>query len=276
MIGYLLERASGKPYESLLQEYICRPNGMLSTTSDLEKAKTNHLAVPYMPYRKGKETIPWEMGKLSSAGGIFSSVQDLSKLMAAQLEAYRQFLGANVENPFVLTRHKVPFNPSGRPYYGFGCFEDHFDRDSALIFYGHSGDVDGFASEYNFFPNQDVGLILLTSKGGRWFSELNRQLLKMLLGRPDPPIVEVSNQELKRYVGEYDFGDVVLTIFKKGNQLWTKTPNFPPHKIYPATANKFFYRSFDAQFEFILNPQKKLEKVIYTQNGKSVSPQKIK
>lgn len=45
----------------------------------------------------------------------------------------------------------------------------------------HGGDLDGFGSEYIFSPSSKVGIVLLTSSGGREFVLLGRKLMNSLL-----------------------------------------------------------------------------------------------
>jgi hypothetical protein len=40
--------------------------------------------------------------------------------------------------------------------------------------------LDGFASGYVFMPEKKLGLILLTSSGGRWFGKLEKDLLNRI------------------------------------------------------------------------------------------------
>ena len=277
LMGYLLERVSGLSYEALIQQYIAEKLNMPHTTISLTATQQKHLATPYRPDMRNMKTRPWEFGKLVAAGGIFSSVSDLSQLMIKQMEAYENYEQAGSLSPFILTHHKKPMGKSGYPYYGFGCFENQSSIDTSLIHYGHSGDVDGYASQFSFVPSKKTGIIMLTSCGGTWFWTLDRLLQKKILGLPIRQEIELSPQQLKKYVGKYKFEpDLVLTMTRKGNQLYTQTPGFPKHKLFAEAENKFFYKAFEAQFEFDLNNQGEIVNIKYTQNGKSVYPQKIK
>ena len=277
LMGYLLERVSGMSYEALLQSYIAEKLNMPHTTISLTEAHHQHLATPYRTDIRGMKTRPWEFGKLVAAGGVFSSVADLSQLMSKQLEAYKHYQQTSLPNPFILTHHKKSMGKSGYPYYGFGCFENQSSLDSTVILYGHSGDVDGYASQFSFVPSRNVGIIMLTSSGGTWFWTLDRLLHKKLLDFPIRQEIQLPAKHLKKFEGKYRFNeDLVLTISRKGNQLYTQTPGFPKHKLYAETENKFFYKAFEAQFEFEVNRQGEIAKTLYSQNGATHYPEKIK
>lgn len=276
LAGYILEQASGKAYETLVQNYIAGKTGMINTTTTLNARQKAQLATPYLPHKRQKETQAWVFGKMAPAGGVFSTVSDLCQLMIQQMEAQQQYEATGTACPLVLNHDKAPMGSSGHSFYGYGVMESRNAVDTNIIHLGHGGDVDGFVSNYSFAPRQNVGLIMLSSSGGAWFWELERIINMKLLGLPVRETVQLDRKILKRYVGKYDFGHLVLTISRKGDQLWTQTPGYPKQKLYAAAENKFFYHAFDGQIEFVLNEDNEIERVIYTQDGQKTYPRKVK
>lgn len=124
------------------------------------------LVTPYRKDDRSLESEPWNMGLLTAAGGIFSNVTDLSKLMIAQIQAYRNLNRAGkADDPLIVTENE---NVKGT-HYGFGLWMTVNERG---VEYEHGGDLDGYASTYLFSPKQQKGLIILTSSGGSWVGEL--------------------------------------------------------------------------------------------------------
>ena len=277
LIGYILERASGKTYEELLQKYVGNQFGMQSTTTVLAKAKAKGLAQPYRTDLRSWKTKPWEFGKLVAAGGAFSTVADLSRLMIQQMEDYESFQISGDATPLVLTKHKKSMSSLGNMFYGFGFMETRSTIDTTIFHLGHGGDVDGFVSNYSFAPARKTGLVMLSSSGGGWFWELERIIMQKVLDMPMREEVKVEKHILKNYIGKYQFeSGTELEIMLKGDQLWSKVPGAPRHRLYSEGENKLFYKAFDAQFEFILDEQGQVAKTIYHQNGKTTNPRKIK
>ena len=99
------------------------------------------IAWPYRKDNRNVKSAPWKMGKMTPAGGVYSNIKDLSNLLLAQMKAYQ----AKVVDTFGVR-------------------------------YGHGGELDGYASDYVFMPHQGLGIILLTSSGGRWFGELGKEI----------------------------------------------------------------------------------------------------
>ncbi|MFK8005608.1 MAG: serine hydrolase domain-containing protein [Saprospiraceae bacterium] len=180
-IGYLLERVSGMSYEALLKKYVAEKYGLENTVINLnEQQKREHLATAYRPEWNTISVRSSDFGKQTPASGIYSTVEDLTKLMIAQMKAYQNF--ETNDTPLILTREKIPMGIEGEsPNYGFGFFEVMSNQDPKTLNLGHNGDFDGFASCYIFFPNLNVGLVMLTSSGGQWFWEMQERIQEVII-----------------------------------------------------------------------------------------------
>lgn len=87
LLGHLLERISGKPYEVLLRETIFEPLGMKSSyvqrrPGDIPSDVAARFATGHSG---GKETPHWHIDALCGAGAIVTSARDLSAFAAATL-----------------------------------------------------------------------------------------------------------------------------------------------------------------------------------------------
>ncbi|MDT0605828.1 serine hydrolase domain-containing protein [Croceitalea rosinachiae] len=177
IIGYVCELVSGKTYSELVKFYITDKYGMDNTFIHPDQRQSKLIAFPYRKDDRTLKSEPWKMGKMTPAGGIYSNITDLSKLMISQIEAYRNFSKDSItDNPLILTES----DGIDGSHYGFGLsktIKDNWTR------YGHGGDLDGYASCYVFSPEKNVGLIMLTTSGGRWFGDLER-ILKQELFKP--------------------------------------------------------------------------------------------
>lgn len=175
-VGYILEQASGMSYDDLLKKYVADKFGLKNTAIHLnEKQQQEQLATAYLPEWNTKSVQVSNFGKQNPASGIYSTVEDLSRLMVIQMEAYKNF--ETTDHPLLLTKEKRPLGEAGRsPNYGYGFFEFRKGSDPNTQYLGHGGDFDGFASCYFFFPKADVGLVMLTSSGGRWFLDMEQRI----------------------------------------------------------------------------------------------------
>ncbi|MEL6124618.1 MAG: serine hydrolase domain-containing protein, partial [Bacteroidota bacterium] len=179
--GYVLQQASGLSYEALLQRYVFEPCGMIQSTTDASVVNQSQLVTPYRKEDRFAATKPFVMGELKAAGGVFSSVHDLTNLMMRQIESYADLSASQIEtSPFILTEMT---GVEGNDY-GYGLGKKVFGTG---VQYGHGGDLDGYASGYVFSPQYKSGVILLTSSGGSWVGELEKEILYKLTNRTYTP-----------------------------------------------------------------------------------------
>lgn len=84
LLGHILTVKSGQSYEELLQESICRPIGLNSTTSQRVAVAEDLLVTGRQP--NGDIASNWDFDALVGAGGILSTVEDLIQFARSQIE----------------------------------------------------------------------------------------------------------------------------------------------------------------------------------------------
>jgi CubicO group peptidase (beta-lactamase class C family) len=148
IIGYLCENSSGLEYAALVKKYIAEKYNMKNTFIFPNNQQLSSIVTPYRKDDRNIKSQPWKMGKMTPAGGVYSSISDLSKLMIAQIEAYREFYeSGSKDNPLILTEN----GDIEGSHYGFGMGKT---VDETGTRYGHGGDLDGYASAYVFLPKK--------------------------------------------------------------------------------------------------------------------------
>ncbi|MEM9982091.1 MAG: hypothetical protein AAF734_06320, partial [Bacteroidota bacterium] len=58
--------------------------------------------------------------------------------------------------------------------YGLGFFER--EGSNGEVIYQHDGDADGYTVFYTLVPSKNLGKVLMTSSGGNWFLDLDKQI----------------------------------------------------------------------------------------------------
>ena len=178
ILGYLCERASGENYEALLKKYVGEKYQMENTFTIATDQQQSQIVTPYRKDKREVKTQAWEMGKLAPGGGIYSTISDLTTLMKLQLDAYQEYHQHEKLNRLILTESTFPLNDEGMQY-GFGLFQ-HEGHESST--YQHGGDLDGFGSVYIFLPQEGIGLVLMTSSGGKWIRKLANEIFVKMRG----------------------------------------------------------------------------------------------
>lgn len=169
VLGYIAEQVSKSTFEELLTNLTNKYEMESTSTSCKDK---NLLVTPYSKDNRKMETKNWKMGKLAPPSGLYSSVSDLTNLLLAQLTIYNK---NNKKDILFLTNDTRNAWDGTGIYYGYGLF------DWGNGEFGHGGDMDGYGSEYWFNPKENVGFVLLTSSGGKWVTELSKEINKVLV-----------------------------------------------------------------------------------------------
>lgn len=183
--------------------------------------------------------------------GGCSTVADLSQMMEQHLAAYQNYNQKQESSPLVLSEDKGAWGGNGFPYYGYGIMEFNKAIDTTMIHFGHGGDVDGFASAYIFFPKQEVGIVMLTSSGGEWFTHLEWAIQDVLLDIQPRKTIEVASEAIASIIGTYQFTNgKELSITQSENHIITQSKEGKPYAAYPYATNKFYYPGYPAELIF--------------------------
>lgn len=178
----VIEQVSGQSYEEFLRARILRPLGMNETRFNSDALKPgDNVATGYAKadFRDLQPAPRMSWGNVSGAGGLYSSVHDMSRWMSMQLAGgtYRDAKGAeqrlfsekrqqemwSVVTPMPIAKPAVPQLESVRPnFLGYGEGWQLSDyRGQKLVW--HTGGWPGMVSRLTLVPSKKLGVIVLTS-----------------------------------------------------------------------------------------------------------------
>ncbi len=200
----VIEQASGMSYEQFLRTRVFGPLGMTETRFNADAIRpgdnvaTGHAKFDFKDLRP-VPTLTWS--NVSGAGGIYSSVHDLSKWMRVQLDGGvisgegqdakrlfsedRQREMWSVLTPIPVPKPSVPELAAATPNfsgYGEGWFlSDYRGRKLAW----HTGGWPGMVSRLTLVPGEKLGVVVLTSaEVGSAFNAITMRVLDAYLGAP--------------------------------------------------------------------------------------------
>jgi len=191
LLAAIVEKVSGKPYETFLRETFFKPAGMEKTGYRLPAWKPEELAHGYRggePWGTPLDHAwapdgPW--WNLRGNGGILSTTGDLHKWYLA-LEKGEVL--SKEEQAKAYTPH-VPENEEGSSHYGYGWAIDKGPGGTRRI--AHNGGNGIFAADFQRYP--DDRLVLITGSAQSDFMSIlvAVHLSRMLFGQepPMPPAV---------------------------------------------------------------------------------------
>ena len=149
LLSYTLQKYSGKNFEELLNAFVFSKYQMFNSST--VKSNVSDILVVGQN-AKGEPTSNWASGALIGAGGIYSTVSDLSKFAIAQFDS------ANKE--LALTRVKT-FKETDTRDVGLGWFIIH--RKNGDQWYWHNGGTGGYTSSMVIDVENKNGIIILTN-----------------------------------------------------------------------------------------------------------------
>lgn len=149
ILGYSLSKMENTSYQELLQNKIFLKYGMTNSTTN--RNDISDLLVKGLN-QEGKEVSNWDLASLVSAGGILSTVNDLSKFAVAQFDSSNKELN--------LTRVKT-FSAKGDRDIGLGWFIK--KKEKGNYWYWHTGGMGGYRSFIIIDTMNKNGVIVLSN-----------------------------------------------------------------------------------------------------------------
>jgi D-alanyl-D-alanine carboxypeptidase len=232
LLGLLVERLSGQPYETFLKERFLQPLGLKHT------AFPNHgelVAGLASPYSSGPRPAP--VVSPSPAGGLVSNADDLAAWTLA-------LHGGKVLSPASLQAMTTPFHlKDGQDTrYGLGM---RIGELHGQPYIHHSGDNPGYHVQVAALPRSRVAVVVLMNgeEGDVSPEFLAKRLAALAIGQPltEPTPAVVSVQALQALVGRYRSGDAVRTIRLRDGHLYSVLGEGPPGLIQPLSSTEFFF-----------------------------------
>jgi serine-type D-Ala-D-Ala carboxypeptidase/endopeptidase len=181
LLGHVLERATGRPYEALLQEQLLTPLAMGDTKISLTAADLERFAAHYWPEEKRVERQRWIFGEVSAFAGVASTVPDLARFVAMHLgakpgQAHGPLRGSSV---LEMRESVTPAGMAKKRGATMGWFfEDHATLGRILR---HPGEVDGHSAMLWLAPQVDTGIIVLANVGSDTAPRLTHAISKVVV-----------------------------------------------------------------------------------------------
>ena len=243
LLGYVIENLTKLPYETFLVKNVFEPAGM--TRSGYEENPKLPSAKGYV--REGDTYRDPDLSDMSvrfSAGGLFSTTTDLMALARA-LSAGK-----------ILKRAKVDEMWTDRGNgYGYGWFVENENNRRAV---GHNGRIDGFASSFRLFRDEDLFIAVLSNVNGTNTERMSAALVAIAHGEPfrmphEHKFIRVSTKILDQYTGRYRLPwGLELIVTRDGERLMGRAVQEKnPTEWKPESKTQFYVPPADVEIEFI-------------------------
>jgi CubicO group peptidase (beta-lactamase class C family) len=187
LLEYLIEQISGISYSKYCYDNILKPLEMDNSSFNIRSIKRSQRAVPYLLRNKILNNrlvrLPFYVVPDYAAGGLVTSIEDLSHFLIAQMNngTYKDY--KLLENSSVEIMHTIyseNTTSSGfRFSYGLGWM---FYDINGTYFQGHDGDTFGFTARMVFNEENKTGIIFFfnRTRKGEEDLELSNELIEIL------------------------------------------------------------------------------------------------
>lgn len=269
LLGQIIERVSGKPYEKFLPEVIFEPLGMKDTGYDFSAPIVPHRAAGY---RRIGDTLAnaayLDMTIPHAAGALYSTVEDLHRWSVALDEGKLISSGA----------YEKMYTPAKGNYaYGW-MIDEQFGRKRI----GHGGGINGFSTYIGRFPGEKLCVVVLSNMEGSPPAAVAGGLAAIALGEKyDIPrerkFITVDEKVLDSLVGEYELRPgFVLTISRDGEKLIGQATGQGKTELRAESETQFYVKEAGAEITFVKDDDGKVAKLMLRQGGRETVGKRIK
>lgn len=181
LLGYIIEKVSGKTYEQSLQDNILTPLKMNNTGFDHHETILKNRASGYEKNGKNYSNASYlDLSIPYAAGSLYSTVDDL--YLWNQALYTEQLLSTKYKD--------LIFNsyiPAGPGHYGYGWFINkafNGEKNDSLTVIEHGGGINGFNTLVSRIPSDKNLVVLLNNTSGANLNEMNKAIRNILYNKP--------------------------------------------------------------------------------------------
>jgi CubicO group peptidase (beta-lactamase class C family) len=278
LLGFVVSRRAGMPYEELVRRRICDPLKMTSTTITFTPAMRERLAVGH--HVVGLQSVDnWDFGApLAAAGAIRSTANDLLKFLAANMGGAKTAPAAAMKALLTVRR------PTGIPDLEIALGWHIWTTDGKEVIW-HNGATGGYRAFMGFDPKSRIGVVALSNtRSQQGVDDIGRHLLddKVPLSVPpkEPTIFPVDPKAFDGYLGAYQLeprGTIAIT--REGEHLYVQKTSYATDvqtigharvEIFPQSKKEYFVKGVDTRLTFVTDEQGRASELLVREGASDV------
>jgi D-alanyl-D-alanine carboxypeptidase len=235
LLGEVVARVGRRPFPDYLRQHVLDPLGMSASTFSPGGPLAARCATGYRPASFADDFVPAQAPSrgVVAEGGLWSSVEDLSRWISAQFRTGAGGAGGGgiLDGSTLCEMHKARYlnDAAWTEAWGISWYST---RRGETIWVGHAGAIDGFTAYAGFLPAEQLGVIALTNGIGEPI-ELALQLgeiVREAIVNPPPGAARAEVPEpVRELVGLYvlEMFDELVRIEWRAGELCVVNPLVP-------------------------------------------------
>ncbi len=246
VLGYFIEKISGKTYTQYLDENIFKPVEMNNSFNGVTRQLVKGRVPGYSSTASGEMINSGflDLSYAAAGGSILSTTSDMWKWS-------RSLVKHKILDWETLVKAITNYSTTSgvKTHYGYGWFLNEINGSSTIE---HSGGTRGFASHAVYLPHEDVFVVLLANAAGCATDKIATLFAAIAISKPYDPIAAVPliTKELEKFTGTYILEDgYSIKLSVEGNNLYVSMFGLK-QEVIPFAKNKLIVKGGFAEFEF--------------------------
>ncbi|MFI5170877.1 MAG: serine hydrolase [Chitinophagales bacterium] len=257
LLGYIIEKISGKTYGEYLQENFFDPIGMTNSYYGSEITIIKNRVGAYSKSEYGIiNAPPLSMTQPFAAGSIQSTVRDLFKWHQA-LHSYKVIKKESLEKAFT----NYSLNNGTKTGYGYGWFLQYIQESPTIE---HGGGINGTLTMSIYLPDEDVFVAVFSNCDCNEPEDIAAKMAAFAIGKSYTyKKLDFNNAQLKEYTGVFknakgEFREISLS----DNQLFSQRGRNQKFNINAFEKDKFYFEGSLSTLEYKRNEKGEIDKLI--------------
>ncbi len=257
LLGYIIEKVSGKTYPQYIEENFFKPLGMTNSLYGSDSKIIKNRAGAYAKDSTGFINAHYlSMNLPYSGGSIQSTVEDLFKWHQA-VHAGKLLKKESLDKAF--TNYKL--NNGKETGYGYGWFLSNVQEQPSIE---HGGGINGFRTQSIYLPKDNVFVAVFSNCYCNPPVIIAAKIAALTIGKPyEYQEIPLENTLLQGYIGVYENekGEQRFITMTE-NQLYLQRSGSTKYKVKAYQKDKLFFENMMTTIEFSRNNKGEIEKLL--------------
>lgn len=242
LLGYIIEKLTGKSYGEALKERIAAKAGLADTYLGGKINAGQNESFSYNFAGDWKQSSETDMSIPGGAGAVVSTASDLTKFIDALF------------NLKLISQASLDQMTTIKENYGMGIFRYALGGKEA---FGHTGGIDGFNSMLVYVPSEKTSIAYISNGTVCPIGDILKTSYAAASGKPyEIPsfaVIQLKPEDLDKFTGVYSSPTFPLkiTVTKKDAKLYTQATGQSAFAVEAIAPDKFKFDPAGIVLEFI-------------------------